>query len=116
LFFDVWARAVGLIAEQERRDERVACIEGYHWALSYHERNRCPPASPNERQIRLVASYDDLTPIGARLVATFMGLRLYDVKPSDWPLDRIRNPWVGLSDDAADAARGSIGAPPAATH
>ena len=116
LYFDTWARVVGLIAEQERRGGGLACIEGYRWHLSYHERNRCPPANPNEVQIRLVASYDDLTPIGARLVATFMGLRLYDIKPSNWPLDRIRNPWVGLSDEAADAAHGSTTDPAPGVH
>jgi hypothetical protein len=106
LYFDTWARTVGLIAEQERRGGGIACVEGYHWQLSYHERNRCAPANPNEVQIRLVASYDDLTPIGARLVATFMGLRLYDIDPANWPLDRIRNPWVGLSEHAAAVAPG----------
>jgi len=116
LYFDVWARAVGLIAEQERRGGGIACIEGYHWALSYHERNRCAPANPNEVQIRLVGSYDDLTPIGARVVATFMGLRIYDIKPANWPLDRIRNPWVGLSKESADAAHGGTTDPASALH
>lgn len=111
LFVDVWARAIALIAEQERRGERIACIEEYNWQLSYHERNRCPPANPNEVQIRYVASYDDLAPIGGSLVGTFVGLRLYDIKPANWPRDRILGPWVGLSEDAANAARGGMADP-----
>jgi hypothetical protein len=110
LFFDTWARTIGLIAEQERRGGGIVCLEDYHWHISYHGRNRCAPANPNEVQIRLVAAYEDLAPIGGRLVATFMGLRLYDIKPADWPLDRIRNPWVGLSDNSAKPAPGSTGA------
>jgi hypothetical protein len=102
-FVDVWARAIALIAEQERRGEHIACIEEYNWHLSYHERNRCPPANPNELQIRYVGSYDDLAPIGGSLVGTFVGLRLYDFKPANWPRERINGPWVGLSEDAANA-------------
>jgi len=99
--FDMWARAVGLIAEQERRGERVACIEEYSWQLSYHVRNRCAPADPNHRYARLVASYDDLTPIGGRRLWWFVGLQLFEFDPSNWPADRVRGPWVGSRDAAA---------------
>jgi len=104
MFVDVWARAIALIAEQERRGMRIACIEEYNWQLSYHERNRCPAANPKEMQIRYVASYDDLTPIGGRRVAWFIGLQLYEFSPAEWPRDRMAGPWVGLSEDSANAA------------
>ena len=83
---------------------RIACIEEYNWQLSYHERNRCPAANPKEMQIRYVASYDDLTPIGGRRVAWFIGLQLYEFSPAEWPRDRMAGPWVGLSEDSANAA------------
>jgi hypothetical protein len=99
--FNMWARAVGLIAEQERRGERIACIEEYSWQLSYHERNRCAPADPNQRYARLVASYEDLTPIGGRRLWWFVGLQLFEFDPSNWPVDRVRGPWVGSTEAAA---------------
>jgi hypothetical protein len=90
LLFHVWARAVALIAEQERRGERIACIEHYSWQLSYQVRNRCAPANAHERYAHVVASYEDLTPIGGRRLLWFVGLQLFEFDPPNWPRDRVR--------------------------
>jgi len=100
-YFDVWARTVALIAEQERRGGGIACIEPYNWHISYHARNRCAAADPNRRYARLVASYEDLTPIGGRRLWWFVGLQLFEFSPSNWPADRVHGPWVGSSEEAA---------------
>lgn len=100
-FIDMWARAVALIAEQERRGGEIACIETYDWHISYHARNRCAPADPTRRYAHLVASYEDLSPIGGRRLWWFVGLQLFEFSHSDWPADRVHGPWVGSSEDAA---------------
>jgi len=100
LYFETWARVAALIAEQERRGGGIACIEDYSWHLSYHARNRCPPADPKQTYARLVASYEDLNPVGGRRLVWFVGLQLFEFEPSNWPVDRVQGPWVGAREPA----------------